>query len=192
MSSNEAKTLDTQETKKTLPVVLDESTTTPSTTKAEVEGPDLSVNEQASAGSERALSVNERVSSVNERVSSVNEQVSTVNEKTPSSAPTAAKSDSSTPNVVNVVYTGNTQTASLPQYQIAQNVQSPGSKYNQLIALIEELGKEIRPTYTGNRNSTEKLKRAIAHGRILARECILEVEKNARQQQYQQQQQQNS
>lgn len=58
---------------------------------------------------------------------------------------------------------------------------APGaSKYNQLLALIEELGKDIRPTYTGNRNCAERLKRGITHARVLVRECLQEVEKNNR------------
>uniref|UniRef100_A0A915CNP7 Cyclin-dependent kinase 2-associated protein n=1 Tax=Ditylenchus dipsaci TaxID=166011 RepID=A0A915CNP7_9BILA len=79
-------------------------------------------------------------------------------------------------------------TASLPQYHITPTVQG-ASKYSQLLALIDELGKDIRPTYTGNRNCSERLKRGIMHARVLAKECILEVEKNARQQQQQQPQQ---
>ncbi|VDM61766.1 unnamed protein product [Angiostrongylus costaricensis] len=44
-----------------------------------------------------------------------------------------------------------------------------GSKYQQLLAVIEELGKDIRPTYTGNKICAERLKRSIAHSRILVR-----------------------
>lgn len=39
--------------------------------------------------------------------------------------------------------------ASLPQYSVPPPVQPNASKYSQLLALIEELGKDIRPTYTG-------------------------------------------
>ncbi|KAI1724341.1 cyclin-dependent kinase 2-associated protein [Ditylenchus destructor] len=68
-------------------------------------------------------------------------------------------------------------TASLPQYHIASTMQG-ASKYTQLLALIEEMGKDIRPTYTGNRNCQERLKRSVAHARLLARECLAELEKN--------------
>ena len=44
------------------------------------------------------------------------------------------------------------------------------SKYSQLLAVIEEIGKDIRPTYAGNKSSAERLKRGIVHARILVRE----------------------
>ena len=41
---------------------------------------------------------------------------------------------------------------------------SPGqSKYGQLLAVIEETGKDIRPTYAGSKRSAVKLKRGIVH-----------------------------
>lgn len=58
--------------------------------------------------------------------------------------------------------------------------QQPKSKYSQLLAIIEELGKDIRPTYAGSRSSAERLKRGIVHARILVRECLMETERNAR------------
>jgi len=73
------------------------------------------------------------------------------------------------------------QNASLPQYSVPGPVAPGASKYNQLLALIEELGKDIRPTYTGNRNCSERLKRGIIHARVLVRECLAELERNARQ-----------
>ena len=33
------------------------------------------------------------------------------------------------------------------------------SKYTQLLAVIEEIGKDIRPTYAGSKSSAERLKR---------------------------------
>lgn len=71
-------------------------------------------------------------------------------------------------------------TATLPQYSVPAP-QLPQSKYSQLLAVIEELGKDIRPTYTGNKMSTERLKRSIIHARILVRECLLETERSSRQ-----------
>lgn len=55
------------------------------------------------------------------------------------------------------------------------------SKYAQLLAVIEEMNRDIRPTYTGSRSSAERLKRGIVHARILVRECLLETERSARQ-----------
>lgn len=55
------------------------------------------------------------------------------------------------------------------------------TKYAQLLAIIEEMGRDIRPTYTGSRSSTERLKRGIVHARLLVRECLMETERSARQ-----------
>ena len=57
----------------------------------------------------------------------------------------------------------------------------PQSKYAQLLAVIEDMGKDIRPTYAGSKSSAERLKRGIVHARILVRECLLETERSARQ-----------
>lgn len=54
------------------------------------------------------------------------------------------------------------------------------SKYGELLAIIEELGKEIRPTYAGSKTSMERLKRGIIHAKGLVRECLVETERNAR------------
>ncbi|XP_040272131.1 cyclin-dependent kinase 2-associated protein 1 isoform X1 [Bufo bufo] len=58
--------------------------------------------------------------------------------------------------------------------------QAPQSKYAELLAIIEELGKEIRPTYAGSKSAMERLKRGIIHARGLVRECLAETERNAR------------
>lgn len=55
------------------------------------------------------------------------------------------------------------------------------SKYSQLLAVIEEIGKDIRPTYAGSKSSAERLKRGIIHARILVREALMEAERSARQ-----------
>lgn len=58
---------------------------------------------------------------------------------------------------------------------------APGmSKYGHLLAVIEEMGRDIRPSYSGSRTSAERLKRGIVHARILVRECLLETERSAR------------
>lgn len=58
--------------------------------------------------------------------------------------------------------------------------QVPQSKYADLLAVIEELGKDIKPTYAGSRSASDRLKRGILHARALVRECLLETERSAR------------
>ena len=54
------------------------------------------------------------------------------------------------------------------------------SKYSQLLAVIEDMGRDIRPTYAGSKSSVERIKRHIVHARILVRECLMECERAAR------------
>ncbi|KAI9586326.1 putative uncharacterized protein DDB_G0279653 [Glossina fuscipes] len=54
-------------------------------------------------------------------------------------------------------------------------------KYSTLLALIEEMRRDIRPTYTGSRNTAERLKRSIVHARMLINECLDETEGKPRQ-----------
>lgn len=56
------------------------------------------------------------------------------------------------------------------------------SKYNQLLTLLDEMSKDIRPSYAGSKSSAERLKRGIAHARILVREAEIEADRNARKQ----------
>nr|CAB3229421.1 cyclin-dependent kinase 2-associated protein 1-like [Phallusia mammillata] len=58
--------------------------------------------------------------------------------------------------------------------------QVPQSKYADLLAVIEELGKDIKPTYAGSRSASDRLKRGILHARALVRECLIETERSAR------------
>lgn len=67
----------------------------------------------------------------------------------------------------------------LQHQQQIQQLQSQ-SKYSQLLAVIEDMGRDIRPTYAGSRTSAERLKRGIVHARILVRECLMECERSAR------------
>uniref|UniRef100_A0A4W5S1N6 Cyclin dependent kinase 2 associated protein 1 n=1 Tax=Hucho hucho TaxID=62062 RepID=A0A4W5S1N6_9TELE len=64
--------------------------------------------------------------------------------------------------------------------QSSSGSQVPQSKYAELLSIIEELGKEIRPTYAGSKSAMERLKRGIIHARGLVRECLAETERNAR------------
>nr|XP_045009791.1 cyclin-dependent kinase 2-associated protein 1-like [Jaculus jaculus] len=59
------------------------------------------------------------------------------------------------------------------------NSQVPQSKYAKLLAITEELGKEIRPTFAGSKSAMERLKRGILHARGLVRQCLAETERNA-------------
>lgn len=63
---------------------------------------------------------------------------------------------------------------------VAPSQNSPG-KYSELLAVIEELGKDIRPTYAGSKNAAERLKKGIMHARVLVRECLVETDRCARQ-----------
>ncbi|XP_058014316.1 cyclin-dependent kinase 2-associated protein 1 isoform X2 [Ahaetulla prasina] len=67
-----------------------------------------------------------------------------------------------------------------PPGQGSGSNQVPQSKYAELLTIIEELGKEIRPTYAGSKSAMERLKRGIIHARGLVRECLAETERNAR------------
>ena len=63
------------------------------------------------------------------------------------------------------------------------NVKSRGGvseqRYAELLAVIEELTKDIKPTYAGNRMAAERLKKGIALARTLARDCRVEAERIA-------------
>ncbi|XP_062929276.1 cyclin-dependent kinase 2-associated protein 1 [Mobula hypostoma] len=62
------------------------------------------------------------------------------------------------------------------------NGQAPQSKYAELLAIIEELRKDVRPSYAGNKSAMERLKRGIMRARGLVQECLIETERNARSQ----------
>lgn len=48
-------------------------------------------------------------------------------------------------------------------------------KYQQLLAVIEEMSKDLRPTYSGSKTAQDRFKRGIAQARILLRECMHET-----------------
>ena len=58
------------------------------------------------------------------------------------------------------------------------SVMDSQSKYNQLLSLLQDMEKDIRPSYAGSKSSIERLKRGIMHSRILIREAIAEIEKS--------------
>ena len=53
---------------------------------------------------------------------------------------------------------------------------SPG-KYGELLAVIEELGKDIRPTYAGSRNAAERLKKG-EHGQASISRTLFSFQTN--------------
>ena len=53
------------------------------------------------------------------------------------------------------------------------------SKYNQLLALLHDMEKDIRPSYACSKSSIERLKRGIVHGRVLIREAVAEIERSS-------------
>uniref|UniRef100_A0A803VXK0 Cyclin dependent kinase 2 associated protein 2 n=1 Tax=Ficedula albicollis TaxID=59894 RepID=A0A803VXK0_FICAL len=67
-----------------------------------------------------------------------------------------------------------------PFLGLPPGAQGSQSTYTDLLSVIEEMGKEIRPTYAGSKSAMERLKRGIIHARALVRECLAETERNAR------------
>ncbi|XP_022093367.1 uncharacterized protein LOC110980732 isoform X2 [Acanthaster planci] len=68
----------------------------------------------------------------------------------------------------------------IPVLPMSNRTVAPQSKYAELLAVIEDMGRDIRPTYSGSRTATERLKRGIVHARALVRECLAETERSAR------------
>lgn len=78
-------------------------------------------------------------------------------------------------------YAGGTLNAAAVIQQLQQQRPSaPQSKYAELLAVIEDMGRDIRPTYAGSRTATERLRRGITHAKALVRECLAETERSAR------------
>ncbi|KAK9883843.1 hypothetical protein WA026_002041 [Henosepilachna vigintioctopunctata] len=66
--------------------------------------------------------------------------------------------------------------------QVKPETAVPGqSKYSQILAAIQEIRRDVRPSYAGSKSAAERLKRGIVNARILVRECLLETERSARQ-----------
>lgn len=59
------------------------------------------------------------------------------------------------------------------------SAQTPGllARYNVLLGMIEELKKDIRPTYACSKTSSERLKRNINLARVEIRNCMMELER---------------
>ena len=62
----------------------------------------------------------------------------------------------------------------------ASHGKSTNANYQKLLQMIDEISKDIKPSYLGNKNSTERLKRAVASARILIKDCQVECERNTK------------
>ena len=54
------------------------------------------------------------------------------------------------------------------------------SKYNQLLLVLDEMNKDVRPAYAGSKASVERLRRGISHARILVHESLIETDRSSR------------
>ena len=54
---------------------------------------------------------------------------------------------------------GTLNAAAVIQQLQQQRPSAPQSKYAELLAVIEDMGRDIRPTYAGSRTATERLRR---------------------------------
>ncbi|VDL88004.1 unnamed protein product [Schistocephalus solidus] len=66
---------------------------------------------------------------------------------------------------------------SLSSYQPSQASAEGLKKYAHLLQVIEEMGRDIKPSYANNKNAAERLKKNIHSARILVRECVMELER---------------
>merc|ERR1711971_1114449 len=118
-------------------------------------------------------------------------KVSTNNTRTPTPTQNGIPQTSASIGTAPSVFTsGTTARSTTPGATIARSTTpgaTPGaldpqsqSKYQQLLSVIEEMSKDIRPTYAGSKSSAERLKRGIVYARILVRDCLMETERSAR------------
>lgn len=56
-------------------------------------------------------------------------------------------------------FLGASSSTPTPQTSTSSSGQNSPGKYSELLAVIEELGKDIRPTYAGSKNAAERLKK---------------------------------
>merc|ERR1712008_105990 len=124
-------------------------------------------------------------------ISTTNSQkVSTNNTRTPTPTQNGIQTSASIGTGPSVSTTATTARSTTPGATIARSTTpgaTPGaldpqsqSKYQQLLSVIEEMSKDIRPTYAGSKSSAERLKRGIVYARILVRDCLMETERSAR------------
>ncbi|CAH8517620.1 unnamed protein product [Schistosoma mattheei] len=70
-----------------------------------------------------------------------------------------------------------TQNTSIPVSYPMMPPMDDLNKYAHLLQVIEEMGRDIKPTYANNKNAAERLKKNIHTARILVRECVSELER---------------
>ncbi|XP_018650835.1 deleted in oral cancer 1/cdk2-associated protein-like [Schistosoma mansoni] len=70
-----------------------------------------------------------------------------------------------------------TQNTSIPVNYPMMPPMDDLNKYAHLLQVIEEMGRDIKPTYANNKNAAERLKKNIHTARILVRECVSELER---------------
>jgi hypothetical protein len=46
------------------------------------------------------------------------------------------------------------------------------SKYSQLMTVVEDMGKYVKPCYSGGKTSVERLRKEIQQARMLTKECL--------------------
>lgn len=50
------------------------------------------------------------------------------------------------------------------------------SRYNQLLSVIKEMSRDLKPVYSGSKSSLDRFKRGIAQAKLLTRECSYEID----------------
>lgn len=62
---------------------------------------------------------------------------------------------------------------------LLNNAQSAGlqARYSVLLGIVEEIKKDVRPTYAGSKTTAERLKRNINLARMEIRNCMQELER---------------
>lgn len=68
------------------------------------------------------------------------------------------------------------------QQPLSANANGPVNteiKYKQLLAVIEEMSKDMKPIISGSKTSAERFKRLIVQARLLVRECLNDVNNQA-------------
>ncbi|XP_064391720.1 cyclin-dependent kinase 2-associated protein 1-like [Halichondria panicea] len=51
--------------------------------------------------------------------------------------------------------------------------------YNELLRMIEEIGRDVKPSYTNSKSSTDRLKKNIMLARAVLRDCLSDLDKLA-------------
>ena len=53
------------------------------------------------------------------------------------------------------------------------------TKYNHILSVLQDMEKDIRPSYAGSKSSIERLKRGIVQSRLMIRETLVEIERES-------------